>query len=151
MSQANQGKISSVNQLFDQKKIQAEDNIELHPKASFLYGESNIHGIEFSLIQNGKELGKVTALLTKDHKQVSLEGNLGIELTSKLKNDSFLPKVATAILPYFKEKKIDSILITCNDANSAVKKACTDLDATYLDTIDPGDGTTIKRFTLKTG
>lgn len=116
------------------------EGLNLRLTQKYYYSSARVPGYDFKLLVDGEDVGTVSALIAKNHDLVREVGNIGVEIKRKF-HEKNLPLNATKVLlPFFQGHGMLSILITCDKGNAAVRKACEELTAGYLDTIDTAQG-----------
>jgi predicted acetyltransferase len=129
--------------------IQGE-GLDLKITDKFLYLNEQIPGYEFMILVGKEEAGRITVIMEPDFEKVREEGHVGVELIRSFQGRLIGAKALMALGPLFREHAIDSILITCDEGNEAVRKNCESVNAKFLDAIVSGKcGTNKTRYILK--
>lgn len=125
------------------------DVVALRLTDKFLYSNERIPGYEFEILVAGQSAGTCTALIETDAEKLRAEGHVGVEIDRAFHGRDLPSKTVRAIAPVFQLHGMSSIMITCDEDNGAIHKACEQLNARYLDTIRVADSTTPKmRYVL---
>ena len=85
---------------------------------------------------DGEEAGKFSVRVEREFENLRDVGNVGIEVARKFHGRDLPSRATEAILPFLREHGIRSILITADSRKAAIQRACQQLSARYLDTID---------------
>lgn len=110
--------------------------LELRPADKYYYSEAQVPCYEFSMFVDGEDAGTFWVRIEPEFEKVREIGNVGIEVVRKFHGRNLPAQATEALLPFFREHGIHSILITFDSGKRAIQKACEKLSARYLDTID---------------
>ena len=86
--------------------------LELRPVDKYYYSESQILCYEFSMFVDGEEAGTFWVRIQPEFEKVRDIGNVGIEVARKFHGRNAPAQATEALLPFFRERGIHSILIT---------------------------------------
>ena len=125
------------------------ENLELRPVQKYYFSEARVPCYEFVMLVDGEEAGTFHVRIESEFEKVREVGNVGIEVKRKFHGRGLPWKATQALLPFFREHGTESILITCDTGKGAIRKACEQLSASYVDTIETcAGGVQRDRFVL---
>ena len=149
-SEIRMGRADAMGPSYKTLSVITAGDLELRPADSYFYSESRIPCYEFLIFVGGEEAGTYYGLIEGDLEKVRESGNVGVEINEPFRGRDLPAKATRAMIPFFREQGLDTILITTDKGNLAIHKACEHLSASYLDTIDSQPpGKQIDRFLLK--
>src|SRR5712692_5058717 len=109
---------------FRQVSAIADEDLELRLLDKCYYSEARVPCYEFLMFHNGQEAGKFTARIESNFENVREVGNVGIEANRKFYGYNLAYRATKALLPFFKEHGLNSILITYDEGKRSIRDAC---------------------------
>jgi predicted acetyltransferase len=134
---------------FKDVSVISGEGLQLRLVDKYYYSDAQVPCYEFLMVVDGQEAGTFCVRIETDFEKVREVGNVGIEANRRFYGHDLPSRATSALLPFFKEHGIHSILITGRKGKGAISRACEQLTARYLDTIDSSElGVEMERFVL---
>lgn len=121
---------------------------ELHLKDKMLFSEKEIPSYEYRVVSNDADIGIVIALMEGDPLKLKDISSICIDLDSKFYQQELLLQIINAMIPFFTDHNITTVLLSAGYENAELEKAYTELNASPFDAIEGSGKEKIKRFLL---
>jgi len=122
------------------------DGIELRLSDKYYYSGEKVPCYEYFIFVDGTKAGILDVRIESDFVKIREVGNIGVEVNFEYGGKSLPSRATKAVLSFIREHGMNKILITCDKGSKAINKACEELMAQYLDTIQTLDGEEKDRF-----
>jgi len=122
------------------------DGFELRLSDKYYYSKIKVPCYEYFIFMEGIKAGVLDIRIESDFAKITDVGNIGVEVYPGFAGMSLPYKATKSVLPFIREHGMTKILITCDKGSKAINKACEELMAQYLDTIQTLDGGEKDRF-----
>jgi len=125
--------------IFKDFSLISGDGFELQLVNTFFL-KDNIPGYEFNIKVDGEHAGTCSVILESDFEKIADFGNFGVTVDHKFFGIKLPSRTAKACYVIFESYGQNSLLLTHDEGNHSIEKACKELNATYLDTLKFEDG-----------